>query len=73
MDMDALAARVKAKRADAGLVADNGLHCPTQAWVDFYNARTAAMAAGKPDAKTAATLNALKRAAIASTASQVSA
>lgn len=39
MDMDALAARVTARRAKAGLVSNGGIACPTQQWVDYYNAR----------------------------------
>ena len=27
------------RRAKAGLVANNGVHCPTREWVEFYNLR----------------------------------
>jgi hypothetical protein len=67
MDMESRAARVKAQRAAAGLIADNGLHCPTQAWVDFYNAREAAKTQPRSAALTAR-LTTLKAAAVASTA-----
>jgi hypothetical protein len=40
-DPIALIQAAKARRADLGLVAANGIHCPTQAWVDYYNARDA--------------------------------
>lgn len=39
MDMNALAARVKARRADADLVAQDGTHCATIEQRDYRNLR----------------------------------
>jgi P pilus assembly chaperone PapD len=41
IDPIALIQAAKARRAALGLVATSGIHCPTQAWVDYYNARDA--------------------------------
>ena len=62
-----LIAAAKARRTAAGLVADNGIACPTQAWVDYYNARDAASQDAEGRTLLTAELRALKSAAKAST------
>ena len=67
MDPMQLIAAARARRADAGLIANNGIACPTAEWRDYYNARDAAPRDGGR-VKTTPALRALKARAVASTA-----
>jgi len=60
-------AAAKASRTKAGLVSVCGLACPTQAWVDYYNARAAEPRDDLGRIVKTPRLNALKAAACAST------
>ena len=66
MDMDKLAAKVTARRAAAGLIALNGVACPTQEWKDYYDARHLAPRDREGFAVVAPALRELKARAIAS-------
>jgi uncharacterized small protein (DUF1192 family) len=60
--------RATARRAEAGLVANNGIACPNALWVDYYNFRDAVLSGDI--ARTPANeakVRAMKAAAVAST------
>jgi hypothetical protein len=67
MDMDALFARKVADRTAQGLVSMGGIACPTQEWLDYYNARHLAPRDREGFAVVALSLIKLKARAVAST------
>jgi len=68
MDPLDLIAAARNRRAAADLVSASGIHCPTQAWKSYYDARDAAPRDTDGRVKLTAALRALKAAAAASTA-----
>ena len=60
-------AATKTRRIKAGLVSTNGIACPTQAFVDYHNARNAAPRVADGRVFKTPALIALKAAAVAST------
>jgi len=67
MDSLALIQAAKTRRAAQGLVARNGIACPTQEWVEYYNFRDSLPRDNNGMIRTTPALAALKAAAIAST------
>jgi hypothetical protein len=60
-------AAANARREAQGLVSVNGIACPTQEWVDYYNAREAAPRDASGNIPLTAHLRDLKSCAVAST------
>lgn len=68
MDPMQLITAARNRRAAADLVSASGIHCPTQAWKSYYDARDAAPRDTDGRVKLTAALRALRAAAVASTA-----
>ena len=64
-DFNARFAAVRARRAEAGLIADNGVACATRSDLAYQNAKHAARETGRRDPETTARLVMLKALAVA--------
>lgn len=62
-----LIAAARARRASAGLVSVDGIACPNEAWLAYYNARAAMPRDAEGRIRSTPALRSLKAAAIAST------